>query len=639
MPLPTLTIGEIATQLTDGYWNSTGLAPRHFTSNVIHYNISGLTAAEQLIARQAFQVWDEVCGLSFVEGGAIDITVDDNNPAANTVSQVSGSTILLSTINISTDVTAFYGSGLYNYTYQVYIHEIGHALGLGHAGNYNTTATYGINNYYANDSWAYSVMSYFDQAAAGLGTKAFVTTPQMADIEAVQRLYGVGSAREGNTVYGYASTAGPQYALDDGNPPLTRHNYVTAFTIYDTGGYDTLNATGDIGADVLNLMPGTFSSMHGLINNVSIALGTIIEVAQGGTGNDTITGNDIDNILQGNAGADSIAGGGGYDYIDGGTGFDVLAGGDGNDIILGQAGNDSLYGDAGNDFLYGGLGADSLFGGEGDDNINSSDSEVGDYAYGGVGNDFIYGGAAADTIYGGTNYDNIQGGFGDDLVFGGDDIDFVYGESGVDTLFGGLGMDFLYGGGDDDTVVGDDGVDFLYGDVGADRIFGGADGDYMWGGFGSDFFYAGDGNDFILSVGEIDGDSGTGDAGDDYFILGDGNDFAFGGLGTDVVIAGGGDDRMDGGLGQDYLWGGAGADLFELTNGSGTEVVYDFVQGTDRIRVVSTMYASFAAVNAGHIGYDASSNTTVVFSADSSTLILLLNTNAASLNAASFSFV
>ncbi len=33
------------------------------------------------------------------------------------------------------------------------IHEIGHSLGSGHAGAYNGSATYGVDNVYANDTW------------------------------------------------------------------------------------------------------------------------------------------------------------------------------------------------------------------------------------------------------------------------------------------------------------------------------------------------------------------------------------------------------------------------------------------------------------------------------------------------------
>ena len=62
----------------------------------------------------------------------------------------------------------------------------------------------------------------------------------------------------------------------------------------------------------------------------------------GGSGNDTLT-------LSNTAG--SADGGAGNDSITGGTGNDTISGGDGNDTIQGGAGADSLLGGAGTDTL------------------------------------------------------------------------------------------------------------------------------------------------------------------------------------------------------------------------------------------------------------------------------------------------
>src|SRR5205823_144174 len=48
-----------------------------------------------------------------------------------------------------------------------------------------------------------------------------------------------------------------------------------------------------------------------LTKNISIALGTLIQNAKGGSGADIIFGNDADNVLQGNEGNDTIFGGSG----------------------------------------------------------------------------------------------------------------------------------------------------------------------------------------------------------------------------------------------------------------------------------------------------------------------------------------
>jgi Ca2+-binding RTX toxin-like protein len=94
------------------------------------------------------------------------------------------------------------------------------------------------------------------------------------------------------------------------------------------------------------------------------------------SGNDTLVGDGVDNvltglggndILTGQDGIDTLDGGRGADTLDGGAGIDILIGGDGNDILLGGDGNDGLYGGLGNDKLTGGTGYDSLTGGAGAD--------------------------------------------------------------------------------------------------------------------------------------------------------------------------------------------------------------------------------------------------------------------------------
>lgn len=59
------------------------------------------------------------------------------------------------------------------------------------------------------------------------------------------------------------------------------------------------------------MRPGAFSNAGSLKKNISIAPGTVIQDAVGGTGADTIIGNDSDNVLRGNTGNDSIDGGSG----------------------------------------------------------------------------------------------------------------------------------------------------------------------------------------------------------------------------------------------------------------------------------------------------------------------------------------
>ncbi len=65
-----------------------------------------------------------------------------------------------------------------------------------------------------------------------------------------------------------------------------------------------------------------------------------IENAQGSKFNDTLKGNDGNNILDGGAGNDALNGGGGMDTLKGGAGNDTLDGKQDKDTLTGGAGND-----------------------------------------------------------------------------------------------------------------------------------------------------------------------------------------------------------------------------------------------------------------------------------------------------------
>ncbi|MFM7065805.1 MAG: calcium-binding protein, partial [Gammaproteobacteria bacterium] len=60
----------------------------------------------------------------------------------------------------------------------------------------------------------------------------------------------------------------------------------------------------------------------------------------GGSGNDTITGHEFNNLLRGGAGDDNLRGAAGNDILEGGTGDDVLRGGTGFDQLTGGEGDD-----------------------------------------------------------------------------------------------------------------------------------------------------------------------------------------------------------------------------------------------------------------------------------------------------------
>lgn len=498
---PTVSVERIAKYLTTDYWNGDWRSQDDAGLTTITVNLTGLTTAGKRLARAALEAWESVANITFKEiQGDADITYDDSNPGSGTVMATSNHDLSYAEVNISTQWLRTYGTTYDGYGLQTYIHETGHALGLGHPGPYDIAGTYGQDNIFANDSWQMTVMSYFDQRqnTSIKASFAYAITPMAADIVAIQSLYGAPGAKSvtaGTTVYGTNSTLntylGDLFAqLFDGGTNATLYGGdAVAMTLYDVGGYDTINLAGSTTRNRLDLNDGTYSDIGGKTGNLGIAAGTMIERAIGGAGNDTIIGNELGNNLQGNAGRDVLTGAAGNDRILGGGGADRLSG---------DAGSDVLFGGDANDTIYGGYGADTIQGGNGNDVIG-----------GGGANDLIDGEAGADTIRGGTGSDTIRGGVGNDSILGEDDNDLIYagtgtnwvdGGAGADRIFGGIDGEVLNGGLGNDRLGGNGGNDALWGGGGADVLNGGAGNDTLGGGWGADtiLFARGGGADRVL---------------------------------------------------------------------------------------------------------------------------------------------
>ncbi|SFK82238.1 serralysin [Pseudovibrio ascidiaceicola] len=413
---------QIAHQLTDAYWGYR----RAFDvdpGGTLTVNISGLTDAGQYLAENALDAWTKVTGINFeITNDYAQINIDDKTDGAYANSWTFHDKIERSFINIGTDWLDRSGTSLTSYSYQTYIHEIGHALGLGHAGHYNGSATYGVDNHYSNDSWQATVMSYFTQQqnTSVDASYAQVITPMIADILAMQDLYGTaGNLRTDNTTYGENSNAGDYY---DGIADLD----LVAFTIMDDGGEDTIDFSSEISNQRISLIEETYSDVQGLKGNMAIMRGTVIENALSGSGDDALIGNDADNKLYANEGHDLLQGGKGNDWLYGGAGLDTLEGGQGKDKLYGEDGRDVLDGGTGNDKLYGGNDHDILLGGGGNDKL-----------YAGKGNDTLEGGSGKDLLSGGKGRDifvfNANCG-ADKIIDFSDGLDFIRFDSGASRL-------------------------------------------------------------------------------------------------------------------------------------------------------------------------------------------------------------
>ncbi|WP_017931929.1 M10 family metallopeptidase C-terminal domain-containing protein [Robiginitomaculum antarcticum] len=566
-----------------------------------------LPAASRALALAAMEMWASVANLNFVESNVqagSDFVFEDTDEGAFARTTSTGSTINNVVINVSqADWIDTYGTDINSYSYQTYIHEIGHALGLGHGGPYNGEAEYNVDAIYTNDSWGTTVMSYFNQLESGFGTARLVLGAQIADILAVQDLYGVNnSTRSGDSVYGFNTTE--VGSIFDSQDWANQNIRIPSYSIWDTGGIDTLDFSGYSANQKISLIQESWSSVgdntntgqdvtDALINVISIARGTIIENAIGGSGIDTITGNFADNILKGNAGNDILDGGEGTDYAE----YNVAAfseltitdNGDGTYTVTANTGTDGT--DTLRDIEFIKIG-DETFAISQD---TTTATENDDTLVGTSGDDVILALGGNDNVQGLAGNDQLRGNDGNDDVFGGDGNDSVYGDAGNDNISGDAGNDTLFGGDGDDTLNGGDGDDLLLGGAGADNIFGGAGNDTSdyrsatqgliidmetasvnTGEAAGDVFNQIEnltGTDFDDSLrgksgdetikGRSGDDAITGRGGDDILDGGAGNDTLFGNSGNDTLLGGDGDDLLLGGEGADELFGGEGNDTVD----------------------------------------------------------------------------
>jgi len=624
---PSYTVAQAAVQITrPGLWWSGALgaaatvtfafrdtAPASMPNGTGGFSRFNDTQIAQTLL--SLQSWSDVSNITFVRVGGTGYSNDATMlfanyssgapgagafayyPGSTSASAVAGDVWVNSIYDVNTTPT------LNNYGRQTLTHEIGHAIGLAHPGDYNAgsgSPTY-ANAVYYEDSRQYSVMSYWSESETGGNFYgSYASAPLLDDIAAVQRLYGVNTTtRTGDTVYGFFSTAGRDFYNIESSTARA------IFAVWDAGGNDTLRFDGYANNSVIDLRQGNFSSVGGLTGNIAIAIGAVIENAYGGSGDEVIYGNDVANYLVGNGGIDTIYGFGGNDLLVAGPGGAIT-------LLVPQSTVHATIATALSVNPYVSLAANGNI----TDSTTLPHATVRATANGTVDVYAITVGAAGRAIFDidGASFDTVitlTDGAGATLATNDDsastdpgsssnlDSYLTYSFAAAGTYYlrvvayssAGTSSSVAPAGGTYTLHLSAAGAAVVASGLGGSTLDGGDNDDVLVSGSGNDTLIGGAGNDTASYINAasgvtvslaLTGPQATGGSGNDSL---NGVENLTGSSFADVLTGTSGNNRLSGGFGDDTLIGGGGSDIFE--GGLGSDTVVLTTGASDTLAVVS----------------------------------------------------
>ncbi|GGE55347.1 serralysin [Agaricicola taiwanensis] len=223
--------------------------------------------------------------------------------------------------------------------------------------------------------------------------------------------------------------------------------------------------TGGLGADVMDGGAGWDAADYSDADPISSSQGgrLVADLMTSGSNNGEATGDRYHSI-------EELIGSRHNDSLRGDDDDNIVRGGAGHDELHGRGGDDALYGGDGNDSFSGGLGADHLDGGSGQDTARYVTAEATDAFGTGLTVDLIDFGANTGEAEG-DSYHSIEN------VMGSNYHDIIRGTDAANGIRGNGGDDLIDGRGGDDSLLGCDGDDILIGGLGADTLNGGAGAD------------------------------------------------------------------------------------------------------------------------------------------------------------------